>query len=113
MVLLQAGADVRGLSWEGGLNYDRQPQLTPLMHTAHDSERVQLLPDYGADPHQLAEGGLDLRLHVRQQLAQMRQWVVELPEKNRDGHPMNKGLAALAASLALVEPLMPPRPSAN
>ena len=112
VVLLQAGADVRRLSWEGGMKYDRDPQRSPLMQAAHDPAKVQLLLDHGADPRQLAADGTDLRLHLRQQMAQVRQWIAELPAKKRDSHPMNKGLAALAASLALVEPLMAPPPAA-
>lgn len=105
-VLLAAGADVRALSGDREFGPIDGLLRTVLMKAAHDPAKMQLLLDHGADPHQKAADGFELRLHIRQQMAMFARMLAEEPEKKRGSSLFAKYRDALAASLALVEGLM-------
>ena len=111
-VLLEAGASVRALSGDREVGSIDGQSRTTLMKAAGDPAKMQLLLDHGADPDQRAADGLDLRLHIRQQVALFDRMVAEEPEKKRAVSYLAKQRDALAASLALVEPLIGPHPVA-
>jgi hypothetical protein len=105
-ILLEAGASPRALSDERSWHQTDRTGLTTLMLAADDPAQMQLLLDHGADPAQKGADGWDLLAHLRKELAQAEQWLMEEPEKKRAGGTYERLRDARAASLALVAPLV-------
>ncbi len=109
-LLLDAGADARAMSWNPLPFPHERTDLTTLMMAADEPDKMRLLLDHGAEPAQRCGDGWDLLAHLRKELAQAEQWLMERPEKKRAGSQYERLRDARAASLALIEPLVAAQP---
>jgi ankyrin repeat protein len=110
-LFLDAGADARAIVLNPLPFPHERAEVTTLMMAADDPDKMQLLLDHGADPAQRCGDGWDLLSHLHRQLAEAEQWLMERPEKKRAGSTYERLRDARAASLALIEPRLPARPS--
>jgi ankyrin repeat protein len=109
-LFLDAGADARAIVMNPLPFRFERAEITTLMLAADDPEKMRLLLEHGADPAQRCGDGWDLLSHLRKELAQAEQWLMERPEKKRAGSQYERLRDARAASLALIEPLVAAQP---
>lgn len=102
-IFLEAGSDARAIFVIRAPFPFERSDVTTLMMAADDPEKMQLLLNHGADPAQCGADGWDLLAHLRKELAQAKQGLMERPEKKRAGSAYEKLRNARAESLALVE----------